>query len=60
MEKRILIVEDEDDIIEFVSAALEENGYTPVVARNGEEAMERIAQSRPDLIIMDILMPQIF
>ena len=58
MEKRILIVEDEDDIIEFVSAALEENGYAPVVARNGEEAMERIRQSRPDLVIMDILMPQ--
>jgi twitching motility two-component system response regulator PilH len=58
MGKRILIVEDEDDIIEFVSAALEENGYAPVVARNGEEAMEMIRQSRPDLVIMDILMPQ--
>ena len=58
MEKRILIVEDEDDIIEFVSAALEENGFATDAARNGEEAMERIRQSRPDLIIMDILMPQ--
>ena len=58
MEKKILIVEDEDDIIEFVSAALEENGFATVAARNGEEAMEKIRQSRPDLIIMDILMPQ--
>jgi twitching motility two-component system response regulator PilH len=58
MEKKILIVEDEEDIIEFVSAALEENGYAPVVARNGDEAMEMVSQSKPDLVILDILMPQ--
>jgi twitching motility two-component system response regulator PilH len=58
MEKRILIVDDEDDVIEFVSTVLEENGFLPVIARNGEEALEMIRQERPDLVIMDILMPK--
>jgi twitching motility two-component system response regulator PilH len=58
MEKRILIVDDEDEVREFVSAVLEENGYVPIFARNGEEALEIIRQEKPDLMIMDILMPK--
>ena len=57
MGKRVLVVDDEDEVREFVSAVLEENDYTPLIARNGKEAMEIIRQDRPDLIIMDILMP---
>ena len=49
-EKRILIVEDEDDVIEFVSTVLKENGFVPVIARNGEEALDMIRQDRPDLV----------
>jgi twitching motility two-component system response regulator PilH len=58
MEKKILIVEDEDDVIEFVSTVLRENGFSTVIARNGEEALEIITEDRPDLVIMDILMPK--
>lgn len=58
MEKRVLIVEDEDDVIEFVSTVLKENGFLPVIARNGEEALDVIRRDRPDLVIMDILMPK--
>lgn len=58
MEKKILIVEDEDDVIEFVSTVLRENGFSTVIARNGEEALEIIIEDRPDLVIMDILMPK--
>ena len=58
MEKKILIVDDEDDVIEFVSTVLKENGFVPVVARNGEEALDMIREDRPDLIVMDILMPK--
>lgn len=58
MEKKILIVEDEDDVIEFVSTVLRENGFSTVIARNGEEALERIREDRPDLVIMDVLMPK--
>ena len=58
MGRIILSVDDEDHVREFVSTVLEENGYTPIQATNGEEAMDIIERSRPDLIIMDILMPK--
>lgn len=58
MEKRILIVDDEDAVREFVSALLEENGYVPIVASNGEEGMDLVRQNRPDLVILDVLMPK--
>jgi twitching motility two-component system response regulator PilH len=58
MARTVLSVDDEDHIREFVSTVLEENGYTPVQATNGEEAMDIIRQQKPDLVIMDILMPK--
>jgi twitching motility two-component system response regulator PilH len=58
MAKTILAVDDEAHAREFVSTILEENGYIAVLAENGEEAMEIIRQNKPDLIIMDILMPK--
>ena len=58
MARIVLSVDDEDHVREFVSTVLEENGYTPIQATNGEEAMEMIRRRRPDLIIMDILMPK--
>lgn len=58
MGKTVLSVDDEDHIREFVSTVLEENGYTPIQATNGDEAMDTIRQQKPDLIIMDILMPK--
>ena len=58
MGKTVLSVDDEAYAREFVSAVLEENGYTPILATNGEEAMDIIRQQKPDLIILDILMPK--
>jgi len=58
MARTVLSVDDEDHIREFVSTVLEENGYTPIQATNGEEAMDIIKQQKPDLVIMDILMPK--
>lgn len=58
MKKRILIVDDENQVREFVSTVLEENDYVPITARNGEEAMDMIRKNRPDLIILDVLMPK--
>lgn len=58
MGKRVLSVDDEVETREFVSTVLEENGYEPLTAVNGEDALEMIRKSRPDLIIMDILMPK--
>lgn len=51
MEKRILIVEDKDKGIEFVSSVLEENAYMPISAADGIEGMEKVKTERPDLIL---------
>lgn len=58
MKKRIMIVDDEKEVREFVSTLLEENGYVPLQAANGEAAMGSLRENRPDLIILDILMPK--
>jgi len=58
MGNKVLVVDDDPDIITFVVTVLEENSYTPLVAKNGEEGMLKIAEERPDLIILDVLMPK--
>jgi len=58
MAKRVLNVEDDPDIRTFVSTVLEENGYTPIMAKDGEEGIKKVREEKPDLIILDILMPK--
>ena len=57
MQKRVLVVDDEEEVRDFLSAVLEENGHIPLIAENGIKAMEIAEEEQPDLIIMDILMP---
>jgi CheY-like chemotaxis protein len=54
----ILIVEDVPNVLELLEVTLRFKGYSVVTARNGEEALEVVAQTRPVLIITDILMPK--
>lgn len=54
----ILIVEDTPNVLELLEVALRFKGYPVVSARDGQEAMERVAQERPALVITDILMPK--
>jgi CheY-like chemotaxis protein len=56
--KTILIVDDEPEQIEFASTVLEENGYIPIGASNGAEAMKIVKREKPGLILLDILMPE--
>jgi len=56
--KRILVVDDDPHITELVCVNLDAAGYDVVRAANGLEAMERIIAARPDLIIMDVMMPE--
>lgn len=54
----ILVVEDIPNILEFLTVTLRFKGYPVITAKNGEEALEQVAQERPALIITDILMPK--
>lgn len=56
MNRTILVVDDEKDIVEMLKYNLQKEGYKVVSAYNGKEALER-AQQRPDLILLDIMMP---
>jgi len=58
VKKVVIIVDDENEVREYVSAALKESGYFPMGASNGREAMDMIIQDRPALVILDVLMPK--
>lgn len=55
---KILLVDDEPDILEFISYNLEKEGYELYTASNGHDAIEISSQTPPDLIILDIMMPE--
>jgi two-component system alkaline phosphatase synthesis response regulator PhoP len=56
--KRILIADDEPDILEIVSYNLTKEGYEVYTAKDGNEAIDRAKQLNPDLIILDVMMPK--
>jgi two-component system, cell cycle response regulator len=56
---RILIVDDHEDNVEVIRARLEAGGYQIESAADGEEALERVRESPPDLILLDVMMPRI-
>lgn len=56
---RILIVDDEEDIVELLSYNLEKEGYTVKTANNGRKALEVAKDFLPELIILDIMMPEL-
>jgi len=55
--KTVLIVDDELDIVEAVKAILEEERYKVITCGNGREALKCLEESKPDLAILDIMMP---
>ena len=57
MQKTILIVDDEQDLLVFFSTLLEDNGYRAITASDGVEAMDRVRKENPDLVTLDINMP---
>jgi CheY-like chemotaxis protein len=56
--KRILIIDDEPDIQTYLAALFEDAGYETDVARNGEEALDKVGRNLPNLITLDISMPE--
>ena len=57
MPKKILIVDDDPDVVLFLSTALEDHGYSTIEARNGLEGLEKAKSEHPDLILLDLMMP---
>lgn len=56
--RTILIADDEPDILEIISYNLEAEGYSVITAKNGDEAIELAKLHKPDLIILDVMMPR--
>ncbi len=57
MAKKVLVVDDANDIIELIGYRLKTNGYDVIAANSGEIAMTKIKKEKPDLVIMDVMMP---
>ena len=56
---RILVVDDEPDVVEIVRIRLEQDGHTILTAHDGREGLQSIFENKPDLIILDVMMPGI-
>ena len=56
--KKILVVDDEEDILNFLELVLRERGYEVATASSGYEALTRTQMEKPDLVLLDIMMPQ--
>ncbi|MCK5589710.1 MAG: response regulator [Dehalococcoidales bacterium] len=56
--RKILIVDDDPDIIAAIGAVLEARNYEVATARDGEEGLARLKEEKPDLMILDLLMPR--
>jgi CheY-like chemotaxis protein len=56
--KKVLVVDDEKDVCVYLSRLLEENGFRAACASNGEEALRAVEKERPDLITLDLSMPE--
>jgi len=56
--KKILIADDRSEVVELVKVTLEGEGYQTIDASDGREALEKIKREKPDLILLDIIMPR--
>ncbi|HEV8229115.1 MAG TPA: response regulator [Candidatus Limnocylindria bacterium] len=57
MGKRVLVVDDDPSIRDILSAALEDDGYEVVPASNGADALDVVDRWKPDVIVLDLMMP---
>ena len=59
MKKKILVVDDEKDIVELISYNLEQEGFAVIKAYDGQMAWERVKTAKPDLVVLDLMIPGI-
>jgi len=58
MKKKILVVDDEKDVVEVIKARLEANNYEVLTAVSGKEGLEKAKTGQPGLILLDVMMPE--
>ncbi|MEO6909036.1 MAG: response regulator [Abditibacteriaceae bacterium] len=58
MTQKILVVDDEPHIVRLIQVNLEKQGYTVITASNGKEALDTVAAEHPDLVVLDVMMPE--
>ena len=58
MPKKVLIIDDDENTVKFLSVALRKNGYEPSGAYDGKEGLEKVREFVPDLIVLDVMMPK--
>jgi len=58
MAKKIMVVDDQESLIELVTEILEQEGYEVIPAFNGEECLDKLKMTKPDLVIIDMMMPR--
>ena len=59
MPKKILVVDDDPHIVSLIKNRFEANSYEVITANDGEECIEKILSDKPDLVILDIMMPKV-
>ena len=57
--KKILVVEDEHDILQLINLYLEKEGFRTASATTGAEGLRQVKQEKPDLIVLDLMLPEI-
>ncbi len=56
--KKIVIIEDEEILLKLLEQKLNKEGYQVEIARNGKEGLEKLKKQKPDLVLLDIIMPK--
>jgi CheY-like chemotaxis protein len=58
MAKKILVIDDDPMVVKYLTSLLEDNGYETVTAGNGKQALEVMKNEKPDLVTLDLEMPE--
>ncbi len=58
MAAQVLVIDDDKNTVKYLSALLSDHGYEPVAAYNGSEGLDKVKQAKPDLIVLDVMMPK--
>lgn len=59
MKNKLLIIDDEENLVELLKFRLEANGYHVDTASDGEQGLKKIKELKPDLVILDVMMPKV-